>query len=56
MARYIMLVNWTDQGIRNVKDSPKRLDAARNAAKGIGGDIKDFYMRCGTIRTRSASS
>jgi uncharacterized protein with GYD domain len=47
MARYIMLVNWTDQGIRNVKESPKRLDAARSAAKGIGGDIKDFYMTMG---------
>jgi uncharacterized protein with GYD domain len=47
MARYIMLVNWTDQGIRNVKDSPKRLDAARNAAKGVGAEIKDFYMTMG---------
>ena len=47
MARYIMLVNWTDQGIRNVKDSPKRLDAARSAAKGVGAEIKDFYMTMG---------
>ena len=47
MARYIMLVNWTDQGIRNVKDSPKRLDAARNAAKGVGAEIRDFYMTMG---------
>jgi uncharacterized protein with GYD domain len=47
MARYIILVNWTDQGIRNVKDSPKRLDAARDAAKGLGADIKEFYMTMG---------
>jgi uncharacterized protein with GYD domain len=47
MARYIMLVNWTDQGIRNVKDSPKRLEAARGAAKGVGAEIKDFYMTMG---------
>jgi uncharacterized protein with GYD domain len=47
MARYIMLVNWTDQGIRSVKDSPKRLDAARNAAKGVGAEIRDFYMTMG---------
>ena len=47
MARYILLVNWTDQGIRNVKDSPKRLDAARNAAKGVGAEIRDFYMTMG---------
>ena len=25
MARYILLVNWTDQGIRNVKESPKQI-------------------------------
>jgi uncharacterized protein with GYD domain len=47
MARYIMLVNWTDQGIRNVKDSPQRLDAARSFAKGLGAEVKDFYMTMG---------
>ena len=47
MARYIMLVNWTDQGIRTVKDSPKRLEAARGVAKGVGAEIKDFYMTMG---------
>jgi uncharacterized protein with GYD domain len=47
MARYIILVNWTDQGIRNVKDSPKRLDAARDIAKSLGADIKEFYMTMG---------
>ncbi len=47
MARYIMLVNWTDQGIRNVKESPKRLDAARGVAKGLGADIKEFYLTMG---------
>jgi uncharacterized protein with GYD domain len=47
MARYIMLVNWTDQGIRSVKDSPKRLDAVRGVAKGVGAEIRDFYMTMG---------
>jgi uncharacterized protein with GYD domain len=47
MARYIILVNWTDQGIRNVKDSPKWLDAARDIAKSLGADIKEFYMTMG---------
>ena len=27
MPTYVTLVNWTDQGIRNVKDSPKRAEA-----------------------------
>ena len=32
MATFISLVNYTDQGIRRVKDSPDRIDAARQAA------------------------
>jgi uncharacterized protein with GYD domain len=28
MAKYILLVNWTDQGSRNIKDSDKRLGPA----------------------------
>lgn len=47
MARYIMLVNWTDQGIRNVKESPKRLEAARGIAKSLGAEITEFYMTMG---------
>ena len=48
MQRYISLINWTDQGIRNIKDSPKRVDAARKAVKDIGGDMKAFYMLQGS--------
>jgi len=49
MARYIMLVNWTDQGIRSVKESPKRLEAARALAKKHGAELKDFYMTMGDV-------
>ena len=48
MATYFILINWTDQGIKNVKDSPKRVDAARKAVKDIGGDLKAFYMLQGS--------
>jgi uncharacterized protein with GYD domain len=47
MAKYIMLLNWTDQGIKSVKDSPKRLDAAREAARMTGCELQDFYMTMG---------
>jgi uncharacterized protein with GYD domain len=47
MAKYVLLMNWTDQGIRNVKDSPKRLDAGKALAKKMGGEIKKFYMTTG---------
>ena len=47
MAHYIILINWTDQGIRNVKESPKRLDAGRSVAKKLGMELKDFYLTMG---------
>ncbi len=48
MATYIMLANWTEQGIRNVKDSPGRLDAARQLCKKHGAEIKQVFMTMGT--------
>jgi uncharacterized protein with GYD domain len=47
MAEYILLMNWTEQGIRKVKDSPKRLDAGRKLAKSLGVKMGDFYMTMG---------
>ena len=49
MATYLMLLNWTDQGIKNVKESPKRLDAAKKLAKDSGGEFKTFYMTQGSF-------
>ena len=47
MTTYLMLLNWTDQGIKNVKDSPKRLDAVKKLAKDMGGEVTSFYMTLG---------
>ena len=47
MATYIALCNWTQQGIEAVKDSPKRLAAARKAFKDGGAKLKDFYLTMG---------
>ena len=47
MPTYIVLNNWTDQGIRNVKDSPKRLDATRKAIEAAGGKVLGFYLTMG---------
>jgi uncharacterized protein with GYD domain len=47
MSTYILLASWTDQGIRSVKDSPKRLDAAKAAIKAVGGEIRSFFMTMG---------
>lgn len=47
MTTYIMLMSWTDQGVRSVRDSPKRLDAARAALKEMGGEFQTIYMTMG---------
>lgn len=47
MPTYIHLVQWTQKGIENVKDSPDRLDAARKAARAAGGELKEFYLVMG---------
>lgn len=47
MPTFISFLNWTDQGIRNVKDAPNRAEAARAAVKKLGGEIKDIYLTTG---------
>jgi uncharacterized protein with GYD domain len=47
MPTYVMLANWTDQGARQVKDSPKRVDAARKQLSEMGGEFKSLYMLMG---------
>ncbi|MGH8705075.1 MAG: GYD domain-containing protein [Burkholderiales bacterium] len=47
MATFIVLANFTDQGIRNVKDSPKRADAFKALAAKIGVKVKDMYWTLG---------
>lgn len=43
MSHYVILINWTDQGVRNAKDSPKRAVAARRLAEQAGGKLQIFY-------------
>ena len=48
MSTYIMLLDYTNQGIRNVKESPKRADEARELAKRCGAEMKDVYLTIGS--------
>jgi len=48
MAHYFMLSNYTEQGIRDVRDSPKRVEAARNLMRAAGGEMRAFYLTMGT--------
>jgi len=47
MAIYIVLINFTDQGIRNVKETTKRADAVREMAKKFGVNTKEFFWTLG---------
>ena len=44
---FIVSINWTEQGIRTVKDAPKRAQAARDLGKKMGVDIKQIYLTSG---------
>ena len=47
MPRFILSLNWTEQGIRSVKDAPKRAQASRELAKKVGVEIKEVYLTSG---------
>jgi len=47
MATYIILANFTEQGVRNVKDTPKRADAFRDMAQKAGVTVKEQYWTLG---------
>jgi len=47
MPTYITLATYTQMGIENIKDGPRRLDEARQAFEALGARIKDFYLVTG---------
>ena len=47
MSTYFILANWTEQGIKDVKASPKRLRAAKRLAKACGVKFRSFHMTLG---------
>ncbi len=47
MSTYVVLVNWTAQGIEQIQESPDRLVAARSAIESAGGQLVAFYTTLG---------
>src|ERR1700676_1881610 len=47
MPTFILTINWTDQGIRAVRDAPKRSQAAKELAKKAGAEIKKINLPSG---------
>lgn len=47
MSGYFLLCNYTDQGVRNIKEAPARRAAARELGRKLGVEIKAAYMALG---------
>ena len=47
MPTYIVLGKYTEEGIEKIKESPERLEKAREVVKQLGGEIKEFYYTMG---------
>ena len=48
MSAYMLLCNFTEQGVRTIKEVPQRRAAARELGKKLGVDIKAGYLAIGT--------
>ncbi|WP_027133577.1 GYD domain-containing protein [Geminicoccus roseus] len=47
MSHFVALVSYTDKGIAHIKDSPSRLDKARDLLREMGGDFKQVFLTMG---------
>ena len=47
MPTYITLYNWTEQGIKNVKEAPARIEANIKSIKAAGGKVLGVYLTMG---------
>ena len=47
MPTFMLSMNFTDQGIRNIKQAPKRAEAARDLGKKLGVEVKHLYLTSG---------
>ena len=47
MATFVMLASFTEQGVRNVKETAKRADAFKQMAEKVGVTIREVYWTLG---------
>jgi uncharacterized protein with GYD domain len=47
MGKYVLLGNWTDQGIRDVRNTVKRSRAAREAFAAMGVNAREWFFTLG---------
>jgi uncharacterized protein with GYD domain len=47
MSTYISMLRYTQQGISAIKNAPARIDAAKEAYRKAGGELKSIYLTLG---------
>ena len=47
MAQYIVLINWTEQGVSQAKDTVQRSEKVRQLAEQMGGGMPTIYWTIG---------
>ncbi|MGZ4358013.1 MAG: GYD domain-containing protein [Gaiellaceae bacterium] len=47
MPKYVILLNWTEQGVKNVKDTVNRYQAARKLVESKGGTFDTIFWTAG---------
>ena len=47
MAKYIVLINWTDKGAAEAKETTNRAKKAQEMAKSLGGTLETLYWTLG---------
>ena len=48
MATYMIMFNFTQKGIKEIKDSPARVTAAKEVIRKMGGEVRAFYAILGS--------
>jgi uncharacterized protein with GYD domain len=48
MATYMILFRFTQKGIKEIKDSPARITAAKDIVRKMGGEVRAFYAILGS--------
>src|SRR6266542_1165316 len=46
MPTYVSLISWTDQGVKNYRDTMARADAFRNLLRQAGGQVRELPWAC----------
>lgn len=47
MPTYVSLINWTDQGIKNYRDTVARAEAFREMTSQAGGQLREILWTLG---------